>query len=299
MVLNVGAQNNSSEDITLYNGSIELPGTLTIPEISKKLPLVIFVAGSGNVDRNGNQAGTPIQIGYIKALADSLNANGLAFYRFDKRTATPANLDKLGGISLLDFVEDTKIAIERFKDDPRFSSLSLIGHSQGSLVAMLAITESVKSFISIAGPGTTIDKTLIEQLKKQNTDFGNTATQYFEELQRTDTIYNVNPLLRSLFAPQNQKFLKSWMLLDPSEAIKKITVPILILQGDADLQVSVENAEKLKQAQPNATLYIVPKMNHVLKVVNSLTENYSAYSDTKFPISRQLIGHITDFITKR
>jgi fermentation-respiration switch protein FrsA (DUF1100 family) len=295
----VGGQKIISEDFTLHNGNIELPGTLSYPETTEKLPLVLFVAGSGNVDRNGNQAGTPIQIGYIKILADSLNANGLAFYRYDKRTATPANLDKLGGITLLDFVEDAKIAIERFKDDPRFSSISLIGHSQGSLVAMLACTHVVKSYISIAGPSTTIDKTLIEQLKKQNTDFGDAATQYFEELQQTDTIRNVNPLLRSLFAPQNQKFLKNWMQLDPSEEIKKLTVPILLLNGDADLQVSVENAERLKQAQPYATLHIVPKMNHVLKEVNSLTENYNAYSDTNSPISRQLIRHITDFITKK
>ncbi len=293
----VGAQDIIAEDVALRNGNIELPGTLSMPRTTKKLPLVLFVAGSGNVDRNGNQANSPIQVGYIKALADSLNAHGLAFYRYDKRTATPANLDKLNNISILDFVNDAKIAIDRFQDDPRFSSIHIIGHSQGSLVAMLAITEAVKSFISIAGPGTTIDHAIIEQLKRQNADFAHVAKQYFEELERTDTIRNVNPFLMALFAPQNQKFIKEWMQLDPAEEIKKVTIPLLLLNGDADLQVSIEDAKLLKQAQPNATLIIIPKMNHVMKEVGSLAENNRSYIEKEFPISEMLVQYIIDFIT--
>tara|TARA_R110002050_G_scaffold286121_3_gene436432 strand:+ start:35918 stop:36862 length:945 start_codon:yes stop_codon:yes gene_type:complete len=292
----LNAQTISSEDISLTNKDIKIPGTLTYIKTDAKIPLVIFVHGSGNIDRNGNQAGTPIQISYIKTLADSLNNRGIAFYSYDKRTATVENRDKLKDIAVSDFADDAKIAIQYFKNDSRFNSINLIGHSQGSLVAMLAITDDIKAYISIAGAGEPIDKIIIKQLNTQNPALGKTAEQHIEELKQTDTIVNVNPFLLSLFAPNNQKFLKKWMLLDPQEEIKKITIPILLINGDTDLQVQISEAENLKKAQPNAKLIIIPKMNHVMKVVNSLEENQQAYSDEKFPISSTLIQSLFDFI---
>jgi len=285
-----------SENFALKNGNIDIPGTLTHQKTNDKIPLVIFVHGSGNVDRNGNQPGTSVQANYIKSLADSLNLQGIAFYRYDKRTATPSNLQKLKGITLSDFVDDVKVAIRVFESDDRFNGIHLIGHSQGSLVAMLAATESVKSYTSIAGPSTSIDQTIIKQLAAQNEDMGKMAASYFEELKKTDTILVVNPFLMSLFAPQNQKFMANWMSFNPSEEIQKLKIPVLILQGDADLQVKVVDAENLKKAKPGASLHIIPKMNHVLKRVASLEENNKSYADKNFPISNGLVTYLTDFI---
>lgn len=285
-----------TENTNTKNGEIEIPGTLSYPQFEEKIPLVIYVHGSGNVDRNGNQPGTYVQANYIKTLADSLNANGIAFYRYDKRTATQANLPKLKGITLNDFVADAKIAVELYQTDSRFSGIHLIGHSQGSLIAMLAITDAVKSYTSIAGPSTSIDKTLLMQLNAQNEDMGKVAATHFEELKKTDTILEVNPFLISIFAPQNQKFIANWMSFDPSEEIKKINIPCLLVQGDEDLQVKVLDAENLKKAQPDAQLQIISKMNHVLKEVNSLEENNKSYADETFPLSSKLVESLSIFI---
>lgn len=290
------SQKTSQEELLLKNGNIELPGTLSFPIIKSKLPLVIFIHGSGNVDRNGNQAGVGINANYIKTLADSLNNNGIAFYRYDKRTATLSNLDKLGNITLNDFVADVKIAIDHFKDDPRFSTLFLIGHSQGSLVGMLSITPEIKGYISIAGPGQSIDKTIAEQLNNQNPDLAKLAGEHLSELSTTDTILSVHPFLMQLFAPQNQKFLKSWMLMDPSEEIKKIKIPLLLLNGEEDLQVTDKDFMILKAAQPNAQGVLIPHMNHVLKDVNSMEENQNSYFQENFPLSSRLVDLITEFI---
>lgn len=290
------AQDMVVEELNLKIGKIALPGTLTYPKSKEKIPLVIFVHGSGNIDRNGNQAGTPIQANYIKTLGDSLNAHGIAFYRYDKRTATSSNLDKIENISINDFAVDVRIAIAHLKRNNRFSSINLIGHSQGSLVAMLAITDAVMRYISIAGAGETIDHTLIGQLNQQNPEVAKTAQEHFDELRQTDTIVKVNPFLMSIFAPRNQKFLKNWMAIDPTKEISKVNIPILILNGDADLQVKEIDAESLKKAQPKAELKIIPKMNHVLKEVNSMEENQKSYSDEGFPLSTALVGHIIDFI---
>ncbi|QLG44219.1 alpha/beta hydrolase [Costertonia aggregata] len=291
-------QNIISEEIQLKNGGIHLPGTLSYPDSEEKVPLVIFVHGSGNIDRNGNQAGTPVKADYIKILADSLNQEGIAFYRYDKRTATPSNLNKLESITLSDFVLDAKMAIDFFSNDGRFNSIVLIGHSQGSLVAMLSVTDAVDGFISLGGPSQSIDKVFIAQLSKQNKAFESVVRQHLEELATTDTIQKVNPFLTSIFAPKNQKFIADWMKYHPKKEIEKLTLPILIINGDVDLQVTVEDAENLHKANANSRLQIIPKMNHVLKIVNSMEENIRAYSDKSVPLSTELISTITDFIKK-
>ncbi|ALM09104.1 hypothetical protein SB49_01090 [Sediminicola sp. YIK13] len=292
----VHSQKITQEELTLKNGEIELPGTLSLPEFQSKLPLIIFIHGSGNVDRNGNQAGVGINANYIKALSDSLNKRGIAFYRYDKRTATLSNLEKLGSITIMNFMDDAKIAIDHFKNDPRFNSLFLIGHSQGSLVGMLSITPDIKGFISIAGPGQTIDSTILEQLHKQNPDVAKLAEEHFTELMTTDTIVNVHPFLMQLFKPQNQSFIKSWIVLDPVAEIKKINIPILLLNGGEDLQVTEKDLEILKEAQPNAKSELVPHMNHVLKEVYSTSENQKSYFQESYPLSSKLVELITAFI---
>ena len=76
----------TSEEFLLKNDSIQLPGTLSYNKTIKQQPLVIFIHGSGNVDRNGNQAGMA-NANYIKQLSEKLNTNGIAFYRYYKRTS--------------------------------------------------------------------------------------------------------------------------------------------------------------------------------------------------------------------
>ncbi|PKB43468.1 hypothetical protein AX016_1668 [Cellulophaga sp. RHA19] len=296
------AQEVKTEELDLKNGDISLPGTLTVAPSKKKTPLLIFIQGSGNGDRNGNQAGTAMQIGYIKTLRDSLNTKGISFYSYDKRSANINNLKSIKDISFKGFVDDANVAIDYFKNDKRFSSITIIGHSQGSLVGMLAINsrndKAVTSYISLAGPGKTFDKTIVEQLTAQNPSLGQAAKEQFEELVQTDTIKEVNPLLMSVFQPIYQKFIKEWATVNPATEIKKLQIPVLLLNGDSDLQVSTDDAQLLKDAHPKATLKIIPKMNHVLKVVNSIVENQEAYTSKDYKISNELINTIDKFVSK-
>lgn len=292
------AQEIVLEEVNLNNGEIALPGTLSFKKSKKKLPLIIFIHGSGNIDRDGNQAGVNVKASYIKSLSEELSNQNIAFYRYDKRTATSSNIKLNSNIFLTDFVADAKVAINHFTNDKRFNKIFLIGHSQGSLTAMLALTKDIDGYISIAGPGESIDKTIIKQVTAQSAEYGKITATHFDELIKTDTILKVNPQLISIFHPKNQKFFKSWATIDPLSEMKKVTVPTLILNGDADTQVSVEDAEKLKQANQNATLHIVAKMNHLLKEVNSSMENQQSYGDPNFPISQELVKLIVDFVKK-
>ncbi|SFN95897.1 hypothetical protein SAMN04487989_10785 [Bizionia echini] len=288
----------ASEDIMLKNDSIILPGTLTYNKELKQQPLVIFIHGSGNVDRNGNQLGLA-NANYIKQLADSLNQRDIAFYRYDKRSANWLNLRfMMKDLDFIRFADDAKIAINNFKDDNRFSSITLIGHSQGSLVAMLATTDYVDKYVSLAGPAEPIDVIMTKQLKIQNDTLGRKAEAHFKELRETGSIENVDSELAAIFVKPNQKFFNSWMSYNPSEELKKLSIPILILNGDKDLQVFESDAEGLHQANPKSELVIIPNMNHVLKHINEDEDNEKSYKSPDYPLSETLISILETFIKK-
>lgn len=278
-----------SEEITINNMAIQLSGTLTYS--SENQPLIIWVHGSGGVNRNGN---TP---NYIKQFRDEINKKEIAFFSYDKRTANLKNAKFIqeDGIYFSDFVSDLKEVINKFKDDKRFSEIILAGHSQGSLIAMLAL-ENVDKYISIAGAGETIDKTLVRQITAQSPAFGKLTEQYVEELKENGSIKSVDPNLMSLFAPQNQPFLNSWIKLDPIEEIKKVTLPTLIINGDKDIQVQVSDAEKLKKAKPDAQLVIIKNMNHLLKQIEKDEDNLKSYMNSDYAISNELVETIAIFI---
>ena len=163
---------------------------------------------------------------------------------------------------------------------------------------MMAL-KNVDNYISIAGAGETIDKILIKQLRAQSLEYANIAKAHFKELKETGSIKEVNPNLMAIFAKPNQEFWSSWIAVDPIKALKKITIPTLIINGDKDIQVGVENASKLKAVKPNASYAIIQNMNHILKDIQKEADNIESYNSPEFPVSKQLIETIVSFVKKQ
>ena len=293
-------ENIISEDILIMNDSIKLPGTLSYNKALKSQPLAIFIHGSGNVDRNGNQKQVNINANYIKQLADSLNAKGIAFYRYEKRTATKENLKFImKDLSFNRFIEDANLTINKFKDDIRFNSITLIGHSQGSLVGMLAAqNKHVNKYISLAGVSEDMGNFIINSYKLYCNEMGEMAKKQIDELMETGTIKEVNPAFAHLFSKPNQSFFISWAAYNPSEEIKKLKIPVLILNGTKDLQVKIEEANKLHTAKPDSEIVIIENMNHVLKTVEKDEDNMKTYFSPDYPLSLELVNTIETFINK-
>ena len=284
-----------SEEIIINNQAIQLPGTLTYS--AENSPLIIWVHGSGNVDRNGNQKPV-VKANYIKQFRDAVNKQNIAFFSYDKRTANSKNSAFLkDGVYINDFIFDVKEVVNHFKNDKRFSEIILAGHSQGSLIAMMAL-KNVNKYISIAGVGDTIDKIIVKQISTKNVEIGRIAEAHFRELNKTGEIIEINPNLISIFAKQNQPFLVSWAELNPIVEIKKINIPTLLINGDKDLQVQTMDAENLKKAKPDAKLVLIKNMNHVLKHIEKEEENMKSYMSPDYPISTQLIKTIVQFVKK-
>jgi uncharacterized protein len=73
---------------------------------------------------------------------------------------------------------------------------------------------------------------------------------------------------------------------------------VLILQGERDVQISVADAERLKQAAPQAKLVLLPNTNHVLKTVTTADPraNGATYMDPSLPLAPGVVDAVTDFV---
>lgn len=289
----------STSEIVLSTSTGDIYGSLTIPEKEKPIPLVIIIPGSGAPDRDGNMA-PMLQTNMYKMLADKLAENGISSLRYDKRGIAKSK-DAMESESKLRFetyASDVVEWVSLLKKDNRFSKIILLGHSEGSLLGILAAEKSnVSSFISIAGAGKSIDKILKDQLISLPSNLLIESNKIIDSLSVGKMISEVNPNLNTIFRPSVQPYLISWMKYDPAIEIAKLDIPILIIQGNTDLQVSVNDAQMLHQAKPDAELVIIDQMNHVLKASSSdLQENKATYSNPKRPLKQTLITTIIEFL---
>lgn len=300
----VNAQSKSEiifkeSNLVLKINKDQIYGTLTAPDLSKKFPVALIISGSGPTDRNGNNP--MMKNNSLKMLAEALAKNGIASLRFDKRGIgeSKAAAGPESGLVFENYTEDVKSWINLLKQDKRFSKLIIIGHSEGSLIGMIAGAKADK-FISVAGAGESADKLLKTQISaKSNKQIEEMTFPIIDSLKNGNTVKKVDPMLNSLFRPGIQPYLMSWFKFDPQTEIKKLNVPVLIIQGNNDLQVSVKDAENLAAANKNSELVIVDKMNHIMKIVDGDQQaNFASYGNETLPISEELIDKIVSFIQK-
>lgn len=132
------------------------------------MAIVLIIAGPGPTDRNGNN---PMMVNNaLKMLADGLNSNSFASLRFDKRGICESKNAGISEVNLRfdDYINDVKAWCALIKKDKRFSKLIILGHSEGSLIGMIASQEKeVDKFISVAGAGFPAADVLRLQLKEQ------------------------------------------------------------------------------------------------------------------------------------
>jgi uncharacterized protein len=284
------------KDIKLTTGTGVIFGTLATPEKFDKIPVALIIAGSGPTDRDGNNQA--MKNNSLKMLATGLAKNGIASVRYDKRAIAESMAAGKNEIDLRfdDYVNDASGWLKLLKEDSRFSKVIVIGHSEGSLIGMV-IAQSADKYVSIAGAGQSADKILKTQLQAQPQAIKDIAFPVIDSLVLGKTVDNVNPMLNSLFRSSVQPYLISWFKYDPSAEIKKLKIPVLVVQGANDIQVSVDDAKRLSEANKAAKLVIIDKMNHVFKLVDGDRQaNIAAYNDPSLPISEELVKGIVDFI---
>jgi pimeloyl-ACP methyl ester carboxylesterase len=156
----------------------------------------------------------------------------------------------------------------------------------------------VKSFISIAGSALPADEIIQEQLENQPQQVKDMVFPILEKLKQGESVADVSPALYSLFRPSVQPYMISWMKYNPQSEIKKLTIPLLIIQGTNDIQIPVHHADVLANANPKAEKIIIESMNHVLKKCDSKEQlaQLAVYTNPELSVMEEVSTGIAGFV---
>jgi pimeloyl-ACP methyl ester carboxylesterase len=263
----------------------DLAGTLVRPfhKISRKPPVVLIIAGSGPTDRNGNSSQMGVATDCYRELADGLSMVDIASLRYDKRFVGESGgfKEPIDSLSFEDYVNDARACIRQLKADKDFSSVIVLGHSEGALIgAIAAREEKADGYISLAGAGVPAKVILLRQLERTGLDKA-----------------HAQKALDSLMDGSMRHYIASWNKYDPAREIARLQTRVEILQGLRDLQVDKEDAGKLSAAAPKAWLMYLDSMNHVLKTAPAdRAGNLATYHDPAAHLYPGLVPVIESFI---
>ena len=288
--------------VALHTATGTLYGTLDLPKGAGPFPVALLISGSGPTDRDGNSPLLPGKNDSLKKLAVALKTAGVASVRYDKRGIgqSAAAAPEEAALRFDTYIDDAVAWIKLLAGDPRFTKVAVIGHSEGSLIGMIAARRAgAAAFVSIAGAGAPADVVLKRQLAGQPEPLRGEAFRIIDRLVAGRTVAKVDPRLMALFRPSVQPYLISWFRYDPSAEIAKLRIPVLIVQGTTDLQVDAGDAERLHAAAPGSQLAIVEGMNHVLvESPANREENLATYGNPRLPLAPSLVGPLVEFLRK-
>lgn len=265
---------------------------------NRQTPIVIIIPGSGPTDRDGNSAMLPGPNNSYKQLADSLKALGISSYRYDKLGigASSKDIDESEmrfstNVSMVEAIYNTLKKLE-------FRNIYLIGHSEGALIGSMAAQKiDIEGLILIAGSGRNFLDLLDEQLGAQfSTDIHTSIMHKLDSIKQGYAVENKNLMFESLLRESIQPYLRELLNLEPAAELSKVGVPVLLIQGEQDFQVSTKDLEGLKNAKPDAEVKVYQNMNHVLKVVKTPQENQASYADPDFRLEPSLPIDIAGWI---
>lgn len=281
----------------------------TFVDAGKNAPVVIIIPGSGPTDRDGDNP-LGVKAAPYKLLAEALAEKGVSTLRADKRGMFGSKdaITDANSVSIADYASDAHAWADALRKRMGAKCAWLLGHSEGGLVALAAAQQpqGLCGVLLVSAAGRKLGVVIREQLNANpaNAPFLPPAMAALDSLEAGKTVDQSTlpaPLL-PLFNAKVQPFLIDLLSKDPASLAADTKVPMLIVQGERDLQVSVADAKALAAAQPAAKLMLVPQMNHVLKDVaaDDRASNLATYGNADLPVDASLVDGIVAFVkTKR
>lgn len=272
---------------------IELAGTLCLPWGHGPFPGVVFLHGSGPVDRNGSAPGLPVEV--FRQLAWGLAQRGIASLRYDKRGVGGSGGD-LSRATVEDLLADAAAAVRCLKGQPEVNpdAVFLVGHSEGAILSpVLATRVEVAGLILLGAAARPLDEVLLWQTEAIQRALGADEAGVAEALERQRSFirfvkgsqgewgdYRLSDLRTAMpwLTPEALPRLSSaslgwwrWHFAhDPLAAIREVKEPVLIVNGDKDIQVPPRDAYLLAEAAREAgngevEAHVLPDLNHLLR----------------------------------
>jgi pimeloyl-ACP methyl ester carboxylesterase len=281
-----------------------LAGTLLDPD--PKAPLLLIVPGSGPTDRDGNNrfgvAGGP----YL-ALAEALAKRGVATLRIDKRGMFGSRAAVADGnrVTITAYAADVRNWVDAMRKRTGRACIWLGGHSEGGLVVLVAAQQAdgVCGVVLISAAGRPLAAIMREQFRANpaNAPLLEPLLSLVDTLEagkHADTAAMPAPL-PVLFPDSVQDFMIDMFRYDPPKLATALKVPLLVTQGDRDVQIGVGDAQALAGASAGAKLVVVPGMTHVLRLASAddRAASLATYGNAALPVAPALVDAIAGFVT--
>jgi pimeloyl-ACP methyl ester carboxylesterase len=235
----VSAQESRTEELWIKNGGHNIYGVLNRPQTGeKKQPVAIIAHGFNGTHHFGKN--------YFKLF----NELGYQCYTFDFPcgSVNSRSDNNTMEMSILDEQKALEDIISHFKQQPDVdaSRIVLIGESQGGLVSALTAAKCKKdvSRLILVYPALCIP------------DNWNSRYPRIEDIPDTTRLWNV---------PMGRRFFTELHSLKPFEEIKRYKRPVLIIQGDKDRIVSMDDSRKAVEIYKDARLHVIPGAGHGFK----------------------------------
>lgn len=267
----------------IHNGDVRLAGTLCLPDSAGRFPFVVFLHGSGPLDRDENMAGQRLDV--FNALAHHLAANGVASLRYDKRGcgASTGNFREAG---LTEFASDAEACVDAISRSELCAQVFLLAHSEGCVLAPVLARKrpELVSAIGLLCPFMPpVERILLEQAKQiqRDLDAMPLVSRFFFRLAAfglRDPVRGQQALIARIRAstsatlrvglrPFPAKWLRELLAVEAQETFEGVVCPVLLVAGEKDVQCNPADVEQLRRlvAGP-VTAYVVPDLTHVLRL---------------------------------
>ena len=303
-----------------------LSGTLLTPKDVENPPVVLMVTGSGLQDRDEELLGHKP----FKVIAEYLAERGIASLRYDDR-GFGKSTGSIEGVTTETFKQDAIAGIDFLRsqgggDLPKFSKIGVLGHSEGGTIAFLIAAEGKADFIvSLAGGATQGKEAVLTQNYNALKAQGIPSEQIGQVVDAVEEVFDKliaspedepvsvslqriasesqSPEIAQTLALQmgndsNGKWYKYFLTLDPSDAISKITCPVMAVNGTKDFQVDCqENLGNIRKRLPESPKNLIKSyegLNHLFQNCN--TGYPTEYATIKEGIAEQVLSDISNWI---
>jgi len=289
----------ASQDVVIPASEVAIGATLTVPPSAGPHPAVLFLPGSGLLDRNGLTG--EVDLGSHE-IVDHLSSSGFVGLRFDKRGAgtTPRGPDPERATSLEAIIDDATAALAflRARPDVDPKRVFLVGHSEGATVALVLAGQrhaEVAGIVLLGSRGRGMDEVSLAQAEATARHKGQSEEQIqaqladmrrFFDLVKAGGEWKADQIPDALYlGARSVPWLRDHFRYPVEQLITQIKCPVAIFHGESDFQVPIvqaaELAERARTAKVAVTFKALPALDHLFKPVEGESTAASYFTDRR------------------